>query len=108
MAENTITLKQAQTWRSNWKASGKAWMAENELQGWLVPGNDLSQVLGENGVNSRIYIGLTEEGTDGEPKVMIVAVDGDGKDMIDAANGLFIYDFSERIPPAGDPTSPLN
>lgn len=108
MSDNTITLEQAQTWRSNWKTSNKAWMAANNLQGFLVPGDDLSQIIGEEGVNCRIYLGLTEEGLGGEAKVMMVAVDANGKDMIDAENGLFIYDDTVGIPPSGDPTSPLN
>lgn len=108
MAENTISLTQAQTWRNNWKSSYKAWMNANNYQGSFVPGDDLSQVLGENGVDCRIYLGLTEEGTGGDVKMMLVAVDEEGKDMIDANNGLYIYDFSEPIPPAGDSTSPLN
>ncbi|MGJ8685138.1 MAG: hypothetical protein ACSHWW_10970 [Nonlabens sp.] len=108
MAENTIPLEQAQTWRSNWKTSRKDWMAANDLQGFWVPGDDLTQTVGENGVNCRIYMGLTEEGTSGEAKMMMVAVDADGKDMIDPDNGLYIYDFSQPIPPMDDPSSPLN
>ncbi|GAK99674.1 hypothetical protein [Nonlabens ulvanivorans] len=110
MSENTIPLEQAQQWRSNWKASGKEWIqAQTDgLQGFLVPGSDLSQVTGENGVDCRIYLGLTEPGTGGVAKVMLVAVGSDGKDLIDAENGYYIYDNSSSIPPNGDSSSPLN
>ncbi|GAK89013.1 hypothetical protein JCM19297_3537 [Nonlabens ulvanivorans] len=83
-------------------------MQANDLQGFLVPGSDLSQVTGENGVDCRIYLGLTEEGAGGVAKVMLVAVGSDGKDLIDAENGYYIYDNSSSIPPNGDPSSPLN
>ncbi len=108
MAENTIPLGQAETWRNNWKTSGKAWMAANDFQGFFVPGNDLTQVIGENGQDCRIYVGLTEEGTGGTIKAMMVAVDAEGRDMIDAENDLYIYDYTDPIPPKNDPDSPLN
>lgn len=107
MAENTIPLSTAQTWRNNWKSSGKAWVQANNLQGFTVPGNDLTQTMGEGAVDCRIYFGLTEEGTGGEAKLMMVGIDSEGNDMIDAANGQFIYDRTNTIPP-GDPNSPLN
>ena len=108
MAENTIDLEQAQIWRNNWKSSSKAWIAANDLQGFWVPGDDLSQTTAEGGENCRIYLGLTEPGTGGEAKIMIVAVDEEGRDMINEEERLYIYDFTRPIPPMGDSSSPLN
>jgi hypothetical protein len=104
MAENTITLEKAQTWANAWRDLKDKSLYVNDLKGWFVPGNDLSQVIGEGAVNSRIYIGLDKTNL----KLMLVAVDATGKDMINAAEGWYIYDFSTPIPPKQDPTSPLN
>lgn len=104
MATNVIDLEKAQTWANAWRSLEDKSPYVDGLKGWWVPGDDLSQVMAEGAVNSRMYIGLD----DGDLKLMIVAVDEAGKDMIDADNGWFIYDFSQRIPPKYDPSSPLN
>jgi hypothetical protein len=104
MAQNVIELEKAQAWANAWRGLKDKSPYVNDLKGWFVPGEDLSQVIGEGGVNSRMYIGL--DGT--SLKLMLVAVNAAGKDMINAAKGWFIYDFSIPIPPKQDPTSPLN
>jgi hypothetical protein len=104
MSENVIELEQAQEWANSWRSLEDKSPFVDNLKGWWVPGSDLSQVMAEGAVDSRMYLGL-----DGEDlKLMIVAVDGEGKDMIDAGQGWFIYDFSQNIPPKIDTTSPLN
>ena len=104
MATNTIDLEKAQIWANAWRSLEDKSPYVDGLKGWWVPGDDLSQVLAEGAVNSRMYIGMDDD----ELKLMIVAVDGEGNDMIDAEKGWYIYDFSKGIPPKGSPSSPLN
>ncbi|AGC77691.1 hypothetical protein LX97_02128 [Nonlabens dokdonensis] len=104
MATNTITLETAQTWANAWRSLEDKSPYVDGLKGWWVPGEDLSQVMAEGAVNSRMYIGLDEE----DLKLMIVAVDEGGNDMIDASKGWYIYDFTQHIPPMGSSSSPLN
>ncbi|QJP35653.1 hypothetical protein F0365_15210 [Nonlabens sp. Ci31] len=104
MAKNTITLLKAQDWANSWRSLKDTSPYVNELKGWFVPGEDLSQVMAEGAVDSRMYLGLNGTAL----KLMIVAVDANGKDMIDESKEWYIYDFSQPIPPAGDNNSPLN
>jgi hypothetical protein len=104
MAQNTIEKSKAQAWAQAWRSLEDKSPYVDQLKGWFVPGADLSQVLAENAVDSRMYLGL-----DGEQlKLMIVGVDANGSDMINKDNGWYIYDFSKRVPPMSDINSPLN
>lgn len=101
---NAISLEQALEWTESWRSLEDKSQYTDELNGWFVPGIDFTQALAQPGAQDiRIYIGLDNN----EAKLIVVGVDGDGKDMIDASQGFNIYDFSEPIPPNGDPTSPL-
>ena len=109
---NTITLKTAKKWASNWR----------ELESTFKI--DLQEVLAEDGVASiRAYLGVKEtlnpktKETTYEEKLMIVGVDKNNKDMIStvkAVDGLGdgdendIYDFTDPCPNVCDPDSPLN
>lgn len=103
MAENTIELDKAQDWAKTWRDLEDKSPYVNELKGWFVPGVDLTQVTQEGAVDSRMYIGL-----DGETiKLMLVGVDKDGQDMINAEEGWYIYDATEPCPHKCDIESPL-
>jgi hypothetical protein len=104
MAVNVITLEKAQNWANAWRGLKDKSPYVSDLKGWFVPGDDLSQVIGEGAVDSRMYIGLDAANL----KLMLVAVNANGEDMINAAEGWYIYDFSIPIPPKQDLTSPLN
>ncbi len=96
MAKDTITLQTAQEWAARWKKEGANYLAENQLKAFLIPGDDVTQVMDEKGVvNVRSYLGIDENN---EPHLMIVGVDEDGNDMIDDSKQWFIYDFSEPCP----------
>jgi hypothetical protein len=100
MAQNTITLAQAQAWATKWRSN-----PANTVKAHLIPEVDISQLLAEPGIaNIRAYIGIDDNGTN---KLMLVGVDADGKDMINDATGQYIYDFTRPCPADCDNTSPL-
>lgn len=100
MAENTITLEQAQKWAQSWRNN-----PNTKVIAFLIPEVDLTQVMAErNTVNVRTYLGIDE---DNNSKLMIVGVDSNGNDLIDDKNGQYIYDFSKSCQPECDVNSPL-
>lgn len=100
MAQNTITLAQAQKWAQNWINN-----PNKDIRAFLIPEIDLSQVMAErNTVNVRTYLGIDENNN---CKLMIVGVDQNGRDLIDDTNGQFIYDFTQGCPSLCDVDSPL-
>lgn len=104
MAKNTITLEQAQEWATRWKAEGATFLAKNQLKAFLIPGIDVTQVISEECVDVRSYLGLDSSD---EPHLVIVGVDVNGNDMIDDSKGWYIYDFSQPCPNTCDVNSPL-
>lgn len=100
MPKNTITLQQAQQWATKWRSN-----PANTVKAHLIPEIDITQLLAEEGVaNVRAYIGIDENGTN---KLMLVAVNADGNDMINEDLGQFIYDFTKPCPSICDVDSPL-
>lgn len=96
MAKYTITLETAQTWSAKWKKEATSYLSKNQLNAFLVPGIDMTQVMAQEGVvNVRTYLGIDENN---QPHIMIVGVDADGNDMIDDSKEWYIYDFSEPCP----------
>ena len=121
---NTITLKTAINWATNWRKLESTYNKYNECKAFNIPKIDLQEVLAEDGVASiRAYLGVKEtvnpktKETTYEEKLMIVGVDKNNKDMIStvkATDGLGdgdeddIYDFTDPCPSVCDPDSPLN
>ncbi len=100
MAENTITLEQAQKWAQNWIDN-----PNKDIRAFLIPEVDLTQVMAEEStVNVRSYLGIDDNGN---CKLMIVGVDVNGRDLIDDNNGQYIYDFTTGCPTLCDVDSPL-
>lgn len=100
MAQNTITLAQAQKWAKRWRTN-----PDTKVIAFLIPEVDLTQVMLEkNTVNVRAYLGIDDNN---ESKLMIVGVDSNGKDLIDDKNGQYIYDFTQGCQPNCDVNSPL-
>lgn len=100
MAENTITLQQAQEWATRWRSDSK-----NTVKAYLIPNIDIVQLLDEKSTfDIRAYIGIDENGIN---RLMLVGVDVDGNDLIDDANGKHIYDFTKPCPSTCDVHSPL-
>ncbi|PPK94750.1 MULTISPECIES: hypothetical protein [Nonlabens] len=105
MAENVVPLSDAQKWVANWRSSENKILG-NTIKAYEAPGVDFAETLAESGaVNTRLYLAIDGKGT---LKTLIVGVDKNGKDMIDATKEWFIYDATSTIPPKeGDVNSPL-
>ena len=100
MAENTITLVQAQTWAQNWRNNPNP-----EVIAFLIPEIDITQVMAEREtVNIRTYLGIDDQDN---CKLMIVGIDVNGKDLINEQKGQYIYDFTTGCPRECDVDSPL-
>ncbi len=100
MAKNTIKLEQAQEWAASWRSN-----PNNTVKAFLIPNIDITQLLAEKGVQDvRAYVGIDDNN---EQKLMLVGVDSEGNDLIDEANGQFIYDFTQPCPKKCDINSPL-
>lgn len=98
----TISLVEAQTRATRWRAQS---IEGNNFKGSLISKEDLQGLvneIGENGV--RAYNGINDKG---EYKLMIVAVDENGNDLIDDKNGFYIYDFTTPCPDKCDINSPM-
>lgn len=94
--KNTISLGTAQDWAKRWK-EGQNSNKTPLITAFLIPGTDVSEALKpEKAVNLRTYMGIDETDT---PRLIIVAVDKNGNDLIDDANGYYIYDFTLPCPP---------
>ena len=120
--QNTISLKKAKKWAKEWRDDEASYNKYFECRAFNIPKIDLIEVLQEDGVESiRAYIGVekTTNQKNGEntfeEKLMIVGVDGNGKDMISSSDGETldsgsgnIYDFSRPCPDNCDFSSPLN
>lgn len=99
---NTITLQEAQERAARWRAQT---IEGANFKGSLISQLDLKGLvseIGENGI--RAYNGINAEGV---YKLMIVAVDVNGNDLIDDKNGDYIYDFTVPCPEKCDINSPM-
>jgi hypothetical protein len=100
--QNTIPVATAAIWTSRWRASNR----ELQLNGFLIPGVDLTEVLAERGVvNVRTYLGIDDSEA---YHLLIVGVDVNGNDMVDEDLGQYVYDFTSPCPPMCGAPSPLN
>ena len=109
---NTISLETAQSWAKRWRKEEGDYNAHNELHAFLIPKEDLSQVLAESPDAVRAYIGVDENNVE---KLMIVGTRLNPEtnvyvDMLPGKSmaGGDIYDFTNPCPPGCDPESPLN
>ena len=118
-----ISLDKAKTWTKQWRDNESSYNAHNELNAFLIPVQDLNDVLAEMGNPAdasdacvRAYLGV--DPTTNEEKLVIVGtrIDETGvyRDMLptnpsDAdAPGNHIWDFTRRCPPYCDDDSDLN
>jgi len=99
MEQNTITLQTAQEWAKNWRDD-----QPDVVKAFLIPKNDIidlyNHITQGGGQDVRGYLGIRD---DGEYKLMLVAVDSQGSDLID----LGIYDMTTPCPKVCDVNSPL-
>ncbi|MBC8757366.1 hypothetical protein H2O64_22040 [Kordia sp. YSTF-M3] len=87
-----IPLATAAIWAQNWRDR----KVMQDVNGYLIPMGDITEAMLEAGItNMRGYLGIDGEG---ENHLLIVAVDASGNDMIDEANGQFVYDHTLPCP----------
>ena len=118
MAVNTICLDKAVAWTTAWRAQDGSFKDHKDLKAFMIPHEDLQEVLAEpNVVNVRAYIGI-DTANDNAPHLIIVGINAEGEDIIYAAAGegcddedgtvnTGLYDFSHPCPTTCDETSPL-
>ena len=93
---NTVPLKEARGWAATWEKA----FSSIDVQGWVLPADDLRDILDEKVDSARFYIGQIE--STGEFKLVIVGVDRNGNDMLDstATPPQLVYDLSTPCPTA--------
>ncbi|HYG16182.1 MAG TPA: hypothetical protein VEC12_10560 [Bacteroidia bacterium] len=97
MSVNTITLSEAEQWQHNWLSATSEAFDPMKLRSFLIPLDDLRQVIDEMGVsNARGILGITD---DGEYKFMLVGVTDDDATMVNPFEGEHIYDMTTPCPP---------
>lgn len=97
-----ISLLDAQTRIQRWLDKS---VKGSDFKASLISQDDLKGLMdeiGENGI--RAYNGIDDNGA---YKLIIVAVDANGKDLIDPENGFNIYDFTLPCPATCDVNSQL-
>ena len=102
---DTISEQKFNKWQKSWQKDGSAYMDTASLfQYFTLPAVDLREVLSEGAVTSKYFFGLEKLAKDAYTmKFMLVGVDKKGDDLIDYANGSYIYDLSKLCPPFCDP-----
>jgi len=132
--DNTIPLATAKTWTAEWRSEESNYNNYHTCNGFLVPAEDLQNVLdeikGQTGDKKiRVYLGVKTDNSTIPPtqteKLLIVGtiaeIQDDGSVIYrDIINGTVdgkgaapltnsgIWDFSEPCPPVCDHKSPLN
>jgi len=97
-----ITLEEAQKRAQKWRDGS---VQGNDFKGSLISKETLVGLMGEDGQNGiRAYNGIDDQG---EYKLLLVAVDSKGNDLIDENGGFYIYDFTTPCPTGCDINSPL-
>ncbi len=100
MPQNTITLETAQAWATNWRSN-----PANTVKAFLIPQINLTSLLAQRDTQDvRAYVGIDDQG---KHTLMLVGVDANGNDLINAAEGQYIYDFTLPCPETCDVNSSL-
>ncbi|RWW98750.1 hypothetical protein [Flavobacterium cerinum] len=106
-----ITLETARKWAKRWRKAEGDYNKHHELHAFLIPKDDLLEVLAEGVDSVRAYLGVDENNVE---KLMIVGTKYDEvtETYIDMLPGGqiegSIYDFTRPCPPACDKKSKLN
>lgn len=95
--ENTIDFETAKKWADRWRENQGTYNAEHPIKAFNIPLIDLVQLQQEFGIEEvRAYLGIDDNWVE---KLILVATDGNGNDLIDPAKGQYIYDFTTPCPP---------
>jgi hypothetical protein len=112
--KNVVTLEDAKSYVKLWRKE-----FPEQVKAILIPNEDLIELLGleqgqGNGYDIRCYIGINPDDLKDSPKLLIVRVDAEGKDLINDTSGISandngndIYDLTKPCPQFCDETSPL-
>ena len=99
--QDTISLKNFNTWTADWKSSGVSFTNTTLLEYFTMDLVDLSEVLNDpQAAEARFYLGLDKSKTPNEPHLILVAVDSNGKNLLDYSAGYYAYDMTRPCPPA--------
>ena len=103
-----IPTSTAVTWVNNWR-DPKRTISIDSIKGFYIPHQDVQDAMAETGAkNIRTYIGLEIKPDEThEFHLLVVGVDGDGNDIIDEDQGLYVYDFTQPCPSMCSNTGPL-
>lgn len=109
--DNTVELETAQEWAKRWRKQTGEYDRHHEVKAFLIPLQDLQDVIDSGAENVRAYLGADEDGT---PKLMMVGTKWDKEhqshnDML-PGTGLDgkVYDFTRPCPPGCGYNSPLD
>ena len=97
MSQYNITLQEGIEWTTQWRDEHPGL-----VKAFKIDKAEIQQIMIDNpGIAGiRCYLGL--EGSSNEPKLIIVAVDSDGKDILEN-----VYDHAGACPPTCDNSSVL-
>lgn len=96
MSLNTISLEQAKEWAANWNKHKLDFFNKKDLKAFSIPRQVIDDVTNHKDVvDVRTYFGLDD---DMNPHLMVVGVDSKGNDLIDAARGLYVYNYARPCP----------
>ena len=94
---NTIELTIAKRWVARWRENQNIYNEDHHIKGFNIPLFDLAQLQQELDIEAvRAYIGIDD---DWKEKILLVATDVNGNDLIDPSKGQYIYDFITPCPP---------
>ena len=107
---NTIDLVHAKHYAAKWRKEEGTYNAHHRLKAFVIPKEDLLEVLAQGVDAVRAYVGVDDND---EEKLMIVGTKQVGDEYIDMLpeTGFedgSIYDFTRPCPPSCDKNSPLN
>ncbi|KAF2517460.1 hypothetical protein E0W68_10840 [Flavobacterium salilacus subsp. salilacus] len=110
--KNIISLETAQAWAKKWRKEEGTYNSHHEVHAFLIPKEDLTELLSEGVDAVRAYLGVDEHD---EEKLMIVGTKYNAAtdtyvDMTPerVVHSGYIYDFTRPCPPSCDTSSPLN
>jgi phage gp36-like protein len=101
---NVLPEQEAINYAASWRTLGADKLGTDFFKGFLIPMEDLTQIINKGCCNIRVYIG---NDSDNGKHLLIVGVDEDGKDLINYEEGYYVYDFTEVCPEICDETSVL-
>lgn len=103
-ATNVLPEQEAINYAASWRILGEEKLGSDFFKGFLIPLEDITQILNKGCANIRVYIGVDPENG---KHLLIVGVDEAGKDLIDYDKGYYVYDYTHVCPDVCDETSVL-